>query len=127
MAERILIVDDDPELTRALAVRLGHAGFDVAVANDADTAVALAQRHRPQAILLDIDMPHYTGLEFHECLQFGARTRCVPVVYISGHDCALFRQLAFERGARAFVAKPYDTVQLVQLLRDLLAPDVARA
>ncbi|HRX86402.1 MAG TPA: response regulator [Phycisphaerae bacterium] len=125
MADKILIVDDDRGLTRALAVRLRHAGFEVHVANDGQEGTALVQRQRPSAIVLDIDMPHFSGPEFHECLQLAARTRSIPVVYLSGHDSALYRRLAFEQGARAFVSKPYETAYLVQLLREVVSEQAA--
>ncbi len=117
---RILIVDDDKDLTQALSVRLEDASFEVAVANSADEASQQALRFRPDVIVLDIDMPHYTGPEFHHCLQFAKRARSIPVIYLSGHSTDSNRREAFAQGAKAFIAKPYDLGHLVETLHDVI-------
>ena len=118
---KILVVDDDRPFTRALSVRLGAAGYQVLIALDAESASTLALRERPDLILLDIDMPRYSGLEFHECLQFSERGRRIPVVYLSGNDDVSRRLQAQQQGACAFIAKPYESAELVAVLEKVLA------
>ena len=118
---QVLVVDDDKSLTLALSVRLRRAGFNVLTANSADEASMVALREQPELIILDIDMPHFTGFEFHQCLEFGARVKGTPVVYLSGHDNETNRREACAQGARAFVAKPYDATELVEIVRAALA------
>lgn len=117
----VLVVDDDQTLTIAIAARLQSAGFHVCISNNADDASRTAIRMKPAVILLDIDMPHYTGLEFHDCLKFADRGRSVPVIYLSGHDSDLNRRAAMEQGAAAFLTKPYDPVQLIETIRATIA------
>ncbi|MBI4717231.1 MAG: response regulator [Planctomycetes bacterium] len=124
---KILVVDDDVAMTRALAIRLRAAGFEVVVAHDADRGSRLAVSERPDVILLDVDMPHYSGLELHECLRFAERVRHVPVVYLSGNDCATNRAVAFQQGARAFLSKPYEPARLIQTLNEVVAGSALRA
>lgn len=117
---RIMIVDDDAQLRAALSVRLRRAGFEVSDSGSPETAAQEILHQPPDLILLDIDMPHYNGLDFHECLKFSDRGRRIPVVYLSGHNSPVFLEEAFRRGARAFIAKPYNPHELVAVLRGVL-------
>lgn len=117
---KILVVDDDHALTRALSVRLSASGFEVVTAHSAQEASHVAVRERPDLILLDVDLPHFSGLELHECLRFAGRLRDVPVIYLSGNDSLTNRAVAFQQGARAFLPKPYDSQQLLRTIRDVL-------
>jgi len=123
---RVLIIDDDKALTRALSVRLKNVGFDVAFANSATEASHLTLQYRPDAIVLDVDMPHYTGPEFHDCLRFAGRARHIPVIYLSGQNSESNRRMAFAQGAKAFVAKPYDIHHLVQTLHNAIGAATQR-
>ena len=117
---KILIVDDDQSLTHALTVRLRAAGFHVDVSNSAYDATPMALHLRPDLMILDIDMPGYTGTEFHQCLQYSLRARNTPVIYLSGHDTEMNRRLAFEQGAATFLTKPYDADHLVTAIHSAI-------
>ncbi len=118
---RVLVIDDDRALTLAIRIRLQAAGFEVTIAHDARTGSQLAIRERPDVIPLDVDMPPFSGSELHECLKYAKRARHIPVVYLSGNDSISTRAAAFRSGARALITKPYDSVRLIQTLRDALA------
>lgn len=122
---KILVVDDDRPSSLALSVRLRAAGFEVHTAEDAEAASSIALHDRPDLILLDIDMPRYSGLEWHECLQFSERGRRIPVVYLSEHDTLTHRLLAHQQGARAFVGKPYETRRLLGTVQGIVADRIA--
>lgn len=117
---KILVVDDDKALTKAMALRLGAAGFEVHVCNDAHEASDTVVRCMPGAIVLDIDMPGYTGPEFHQCLQFTRRARHIPVIFLSGHDTEANRRIASVQGAAAFLTKPYDSDELIRTLHSVI-------
>ena len=117
---KVLIVDDDRALTLALKVRLKAMGFDVQACGTADDASQCVLRWRPDVIILDIELPSYTGLEFHECLRYSAVARDIPVVYLSGHDSDSHRRIAHQQGARAFVVKPYDPDDLGRTLYSVM-------
>ncbi len=112
----VLVIDDDRALTRAICVRLQGAGYDVLVTHDAASGSRLAVSARPDAILLDFDLPSCSGLELHECLRFAERSRHIPVVYLSSCDSVTKRVAAFRNGASAFLSKPYNAAELLNVL-----------
>jgi two-component system, OmpR family, response regulator len=125
---RIMIIDDDAQIRAALLVRLRKAGFEVIDSGSPAEATQAILHDPPDLILLDIDMPQYNGLDFHECLKYADRGRGIPVVYLSGQNTPVFLEEAFRRGARAFIAKPYNPHELVAILRGVLgAEGTARA
>ena len=117
----VMIIDDDATLRRGLSIRLKAAQFDVVTAEHPDSALNLALRRRPDVILMDIEMPHFSGLDFHECLRVTERGRDIPVVYLSGVNSPSNLEDAFRQGARAFIAKPYDPHELLATIRGVLA------
>ncbi len=122
---RILIVDRDPEVTVALAARLRGLGFATDISHSSHNAMLLALRQRPDLIILDVDMPVFTGLEFHECLQYAGRCRDIPVVYLSASDSSTSRLVALRQGARAFLTKPFETRELLDVIDRILEPAAA--
>lgn len=115
---KVMIVDDDRALTVALSVRLSAEGFDVRTSHSAHDAVARVLHERPDVILLDVDMPSYTGPEFHQFLQLTERARGIPVVYMTGHDTEGNRRTAIEQGAATFLTKPFEIPHLLSVLRE---------
>ena len=120
---RILVVDDDRALVLALSVRLRAAGLEVLTCHSAHDASHIAVHERPDAILLDIDMPHFTGLELHECLNLAARSRHIPVIYVSGSVNPIHRQIAFRQGAKAFLGKPFEHQALLAMVHSVIDLD----
>ena len=116
----VMIVDDDPGLREALGLRLRQAGFDVVSADHPDRALGLVLKQRPDLILLDIEMPRFSGLDFHECLRCSDRARDIPVVYLSGRTSAPARRDAYRQGGRAFIAKPYEPGELIATITGVL-------
>jgi twitching motility two-component system response regulator PilH len=104
----------------ALSVRLRKTGLEVLTCHNAHEAPQIVLRERPDVILLDIDMPHFTGLEVHECLRLAERTRRIPVIYVSGSISPIDRQVALRQGAKAFLVKPFETETLLETIRSVL-------
>ncbi len=117
---RVLVIDDDVHQTRVLEARLQAAGLEVLAVNDAHTATEIVFGFRPNVILLDINMPSYSGLEFHDCLQRVDRGKDIPVVYLTGHDNWVHREQARRQNAFAFLPKPYEASVLLETIRDAL-------
>lgn len=116
----VLAVDDDPGALEALAEALGTLQFQVWGATDGGSALALAQRHQPDVILLDVMMPGMDGYEVCRRLKDDPETRLVPVVFLTGHGSREARLQGLEAGATDFLSKPCDLVELEIRVRNLV-------
>lgn len=121
---KVLVVDDDAALAQTIAIRLRAAGYLVLTAECAGDAAEMAVRQRPDAIVVDTDLPRFTGLELHHCLQFADRSRGIPVVYLTRENTESIRRAACELGAKAVLTKPFDSVKLIGAVK--LAVDSRR-
>ena len=117
---KILVVDDDPAFAGALARTLRSHGFDVATAIGACRGARAALRERPDALVVDADMPRFTGLELHDVMRFAPRLRKVPVFFLTDRDNATQRDVALRQGARAFLRKLDQIPELMDTLRETL-------
>jgi CheY-like chemotaxis protein len=112
---RVLVADDDEDLRRLLARRLGRRGWDVVEAADGAEAVRLAQTHAPAVVVLDRSMPVMGGLDALAALRADPRTAHVPVVLLSAEEPVA----AEAAGADAQLSKPFEFAALDALLRRL--------
>jgi DNA-binding response OmpR family regulator len=113
--KRVLLVDDDPEICRFLAMLLEIEGYQPLVATGAEEALALCGQEQPAAILVDVAMPDVDGLEL--CTLFRRRGVACPILVVSarpGHDLT---RKAIEAGADEFIRKPFDNAELLSRLR----------
>lgn len=117
---RVLVVDDQPANTEALAQALGPLGYEVWQALDGPTALLLAKERLPDVILLDLLMPGMDGFEVCQKLKEEPETRLLPVVVLTGLDSRDARLKALEVGATDFLAKPFDLVELEVRVRNLI-------
>jgi DNA-binding response OmpR family regulator len=117
MASHILLVDDDALLRRSLAFNLERAGYRVSTAASAEDALALAQRDRPDLVLLDIGLPGMDGLDAlrHLDAQVG-----VPVIFLTARRRELDEVLGLELGADDYVSKPFDLDVLLARIKVVL-------
>ncbi len=120
--QKILIVDDDPDLRRGLNLRLRASHFDTAYATDGFSAIAMAQKEQPDLIILDIGLPAGDGFVVLERLQQSASLSCVPVIVLTARDPQFNRERSLQAGATAFLQKPADNRELMELIRTTLSP-----
>jgi len=118
----VLLVDDDRDLLSLLAATLRRRGFEVAVAADAVSAVSVAVKQRPQAVVLDVGLPGGDGATVMQRLHALPQLAGVPVLFLSGRDPAAYREAALKAGAVAYLTKPVDADELVAALRLALNP-----
>jgi DNA-binding response OmpR family regulator len=119
---KILIVDDDPDLRRGLNLRLRANHFDTAYATDGFSAIAMAQTERPDLIILDIGLPAGDGFIVLDRLQQSAQLSSIPVIVLTARDPQYNRERTLKAGACAFLQKPADNNELMDVIRTTLNP-----
>jgi two-component system KDP operon response regulator KdpE len=114
---RVLVVDDDPQLLRALRITLRAAGHDVDTAPDGRTALHRAAAVPPDVIVLDLGLPDLDGTEVLSCLRPWFTG---PVLVLSARADSQDKVLALDAGADDYVTKPFDMNELLARLRAAL-------
>ena len=117
MPRTILIADDDPHIRELLAFALGKAGLDTVEASDGEEALARAATHKPDLIVLDINMPRMDGLEV--CRRLRAEGD-MPILFLSSRDDEIDRVLGIELGADDYVVKPFSPREVVARVMAIL-------
>ena len=118
--KKILVIDDDPEVRLSLHVRLKANGYEVVFAEDGVASIAETRKHNPDLILLDLGLPAGDGFSVMERLRTNISMSSIPVIVVSGRDRNANRTRALEAGAQAFLQKPFDSVQLLSVIRKAL-------
>jgi two-component system, OmpR family, phosphate regulon response regulator PhoB len=117
---RVLIIEDETDLRELLQYNLKAAGFDVMVATEGHTGLALARQHRPDLVLLDIMLPDTSGLDVCRLLKSQPETRDVQVVMVTAKGEEIDRVVGFELGADDYVVKPFSTRELLLRVQAVL-------
>jgi DNA-binding NarL/FixJ family response regulator len=121
MAKRLLVVDDDPGLLLAVSETLRAEGYDVATARrGADALVHIAQT-LPDLIISDIRMPGMDGYQLVRNLRSNARTRLVPIVFLTAKDETTDRIQGFRTGVDAYITKPFEPDELAAIVAGILS------
>jgi len=124
---KIMIVDDDPELRLALKLRLRANHYDTVSACDGYSAIALAQKERPNLILLDLGLPAGDGYVVLKRLQDSDSLSDIPVIVLTARDPQANEDRSLQAGAAAFFQKPVDNHELLEVIQATLRNDAAAA
>ena len=111
---RVLVVDDEPQIRRALATNLTTRGYQVDLAATGEEALRLAAEHRPDVVVLDLGLPGIDGIEVVEGLRGWTE---VPIIVLSVRDSEADKVAALDAGADDFVTKPFGMDELLARLR----------
>lgn len=117
---RILIIDDEPEITEIVDVFLSNAGYEVIAENTSLDGIKAAQKLIPDIILLDIMMPGMDGYEVCNALKTNPRTADIPVIFLTGKDARDDSGRSFQVGGDLFVKKPFSCERLLDIVRIVL-------
>ncbi len=120
MAKKILVVDDEQDIRKVLAMRLKINGFTVIMAGDGQEGLEKARSENPDLILLDLMLPKINGYELCRLLKFDDRYKRIPIIILSALHEQLDRQKAAEHGADSFFLKPFDFDLLLFKIKSLL-------
>jgi two-component system OmpR family response regulator len=117
-AVRVLVVDDEPNITDLVTTALRYEGFEVAAAGDGRQALASAEGFRPDLIVLDVMLPDLDGFEVHERL--ADRGRRIPVVFLTARDATEDKVRGLTIGGDDYVTKPFSLEELIARIRAVL-------
>jgi DNA-binding response OmpR family regulator len=114
---KILVVDDDPDLVKALRLRLRANNCEVITASDGYSVIAAAQKEHPDVIILDLGLPAGDGFVVLERLQQSDTLSSIPVIVLTARDPQGNEQRALKAGAAAFFQKPVDNDELLNVIK----------
>ena len=123
MSARILHVEDNPANRMIVRDLLEFRGYQVVDVMDGEEALAATERERPDLILMDIQLPRISGLEATRRIKAREDLRRIPIVAVTSFALSGDDQKAFAAGCDAYIAKPYKTRELLELIQRLLQPD----
>src|SRR6185295_1333779 len=118
--ERVLIVDDDPDIVRLVSYNLSQAGFETVTANTGRLALESIQDRPPDLIILDLMLPDVDGIEVCRTLRSNEASRQIPIVMLTARSEEIDRVIGFELGADDYVMKPFSPRELVLRIKSIL-------
>ena len=122
---RVLVIDDEPDVRWLLRLSLERVGHEVLLAEDGLRGVAMAQRQKPDIVVVDLMMPVMDGYGVLEALGKDRRTAHLPVLVLTAKVLPEDRARSAEAGARQFFTKPFDPEELAEGLERVLRDDQA--
>jgi two-component system KDP operon response regulator KdpE len=114
---RVLVVDDEPQIVRALAINLRARGYEVATAGDGSQALRVATAHPLDLVILDLGLPDVDGVEVIAGLRGWSS---VPILVLSGRSDSTDKVEALDAGADDYVTKPFGMDELMARMRAVL-------
>ena len=114
MAERILVLDDEAQITRVLRAALSAQAYDVRIANDPEEALRLFDDWAPDLIVTDLMMPGISGIEVCRTIR---KTASTPIIVLSVRDQERSKVEALDAGADDYVTKPFSIQELLARVR----------
>ena len=120
MAQKILVVDDEPDAVDLVQFNLKNAGYEVVSAADGAEALKNARTFSPDLILLDVMLPEVDGLEVCKLLRRDPATSGIPIIMLTAKAAEIDRILGLELGADDYVTKPFSPREMVLRVKGLL-------
>jgi len=114
----VLVADDDPSILEILKLGFRTKGYEVITASDGKSAIQAIEQNRPDLLVLDIEMPHLTGIEVLRHLR--KDWPALPVVIMTAHGTISLAVEAMKEGATEFITKPFEMEQLLLVIQKAL-------
>ena len=117
---KVLVVDDEPEITEIVQAFLGEAGYQVLVENSSQNAVEKARKFKPDVILLDIMMPDIDGYDICQELKKDPKFADTPIIFLTGKGRSDDMGRSFKSGGDMFIKKPFSCERLLEIINIVL-------
>jgi two-component system cell cycle response regulator DivK len=120
MSKRILVVEDHEDNRRILRDLLTSAGYEMVEAVTGEEGVAMAEMHRPDLILMDIQLPELNGYEATRRIKADPALRPIPIIAVTSYALSGDDVMAYKAGCAAYITKPFSPRQLLAKIREYL-------
>ena len=120
MSKRLLIIDDEPNLLRAVAACLRGEGYEVETARSGEEALIHVAQRVPDLIISDIRMPRMDGFALARQLRSNPRTDLIPIIFLTAKDESADRIAGIRSGVDAYLTKPFEPDELVAVVGNIL-------
>jgi len=120
MTKRILVVEDQEDNRQILRDLLANAGYEMIEAEDGQQALDQAAKHRPDLILMDIQLPVMDGYEATRRIKADPNLNAIPIIVVTSYALSGDEEKARGAGCDAYVAKPYSPRALLAKVREYL-------
>ena len=117
MQGRILFIDDEPEILRAVKFYLEDEDFEVHIAEEGNKAVELAESIQPDLIILDVMMPVMDGIQVCRQLRTRSRTRLIPIIFLTARESLEDKITGLEAGGVDYITKPFNNQELMARIK----------
>jgi DNA-binding response OmpR family regulator len=121
MANKILVVDDEPNIVLSLEFLMKQAGFQVRTAADGEAGLAAIAAELPDLVLLDVMMPRKNGYEVCQAIRANPDWKTVRIIMLTAKGREVEREKGLALGADDYITKPFSTQEVVERVRELLA------
>ncbi|MBK8477364.1 MAG: response regulator transcription factor [Opitutaceae bacterium] len=119
-SKRILIVDDEPDVTELVGYQLRAKGFAVEALNDPTQSIAKIRAYQPDLVILDVMMPDIGGIQICRMLRADPKTKAIPVIFLTAKAEEADRVLGLEVGGDDYICKPFSLKELILRVQGLL-------
>ena len=121
MANKILVVDDEPNIVLSLEFLMKQAGFLVRTAPDGEAGLAAIAIEQPDLVLLDVMMPRKNGYEVCQAIRANPEWKAIRIIMLTAKGREVEREKGLALGADDYITKPFSTQEVVERVRELLA------
>ncbi|MDG4598080.1 MAG: response regulator [Candidatus Contendobacter sp.] len=121
MANKILVVDDEPNIVLSLEFLMKQAGFQVRTASDGEVALTAIAAEPPDLMLLDVMMPRKNGYEVCQAVRANPDWKDIRIIMLTAKGREVEREKGLALGADDYITKPFSTQEVVERVRELLA------
>ncbi|MFQ3184282.1 MAG: two-component system phosphate regulon response regulator PhoB [Alteromonas macleodii] len=122
MGQRVLLIEDEPNIIEAISYILTKDGWTVYTHSDGQTAMSKVMQRVPDLIILDVMLPGKSGYDILRELRAQAETKDVPVMMLTARGQSKDREMATSLGATQFMTKPFSNAEVLKSVRALAGP-----
>jgi DNA-binding response OmpR family regulator len=120
MPQRVLVVEDEPNIVESLSFLVRQAGYNILIARDGLAAIRTMEDHIPDLILLDVMLPRMDGYDVCRSIRADKRLSHIPIIMLSAKGKDLDRRKGLELGANEYLTKPFSTREVISMLKTYL-------